>query len=208
MPDDYREMTLILGRQRVTGGPLDWPRPGIAEFRILGQAAQDSDGQVVTNLNLTGEPTFRRATNHSLQARLFGGRNWTCISVNYLYSAGGAAGIPAASVKDVDPGVLYRKNQAPAVLGSDNGVDSFEGYVVHSPVLCVIPNVSADSKLVSVRKFRGVRSLKQELTYVAVTERPRDKRISNALLVESAFSVEDLLAQPAEYVVRKLIGAE
>ena len=110
--------------------PFDRSRTGITELRILGQPAQHAHREVLAHLDLAREPRVGLSAGHALQPLFLGRRNRARISIDYLDPAGSAASVAAATMQDVNPGVLDRKHEPSPVVRSDEGFDPLNCYLV------------------------------------------------------------------------------
>ena len=110
--------------------PLDRPRSGITQLRVLGQPAEHPHGQVVANLDLAGKTRLWLAAGHPLQSLFLGRRDRTRLAIDHLHPAGRAAGIAATAMQDVDARILDGKHQSPPIAGSDDGLDPLNCYLV------------------------------------------------------------------------------
>jgi hypothetical protein len=127
---DQDQGLIFLRRQRAVRRPLDRPRSGIAQLRILGQPAQDAHSQVVADLDLARKSRLWLAAGHALQPLFLGRRNRARLTTDYLDAAGRAAGIAAAAMQDVDTRILDGEHKSPPVARGDDGLDPLNCYLV------------------------------------------------------------------------------
>lgn len=116
------------------GGPLDRARTGVAHVRIVAQAAQDADREVVAQLDLAGQSQVLGAFGEGAKAFPFRACHLAGIAGEDLDAAGCTASIAAAAVQDVDPSVFDTEHQA-APLVATGLPETLDVHVRHESLL-------------------------------------------------------------------------
>ncbi len=110
--------------------PLDWTRSRICHIREILQPPDHAYCQILSDLNLAGEAHVGLRILHSAQPFLFGVGHRTCITIDDLDPAGGAACIATAAMQDVDSGILDTQNES-TPLFTGRLADAFHDHLWH-----------------------------------------------------------------------------